>query len=225
MRTEDVPAQSDPLAEYSEKINRGLQIPGVLPFSMQISGNPGRDRRKMTKDNYPLKWITPQIAIGYAPHNPADIDDITSQGIGAVLNLCAECYDLHEIEAAAGLAVHWLPISDEDAPEIGDAQDALFWLDTMLADGKKVLVHCRFGIGRTGTMMIAWLLKQEYTLEDALDMLEHTPARPSSRRQWDFLKTLSIASGIPAVSKPGLPSKKPSRLGKFFRKYLLMENY
>lgn len=179
----------------------------------------------MMKNNYPLKWITPQIAIGYAPHNPADIDDITSQGIGAVLNLCAECYDLHEIEAAAGLAVHWLPISDEDAPELGDAQDALIWLDTMLADGKKVLVHCRFGIGRSGTMMIAWLLKQGYSLEDALDMLDHTPARPSSRRQWDFLKALSIASGMPAVSKPDLPSKKPSRLGKFFQKFLLMGHY
>jgi len=179
----------------------------------------------MMKDNYPLKWITPQIAIGYAPHNPADIDDITSQGIGAVLNLCAECYDLHEIEAAAGLAVHWLPISDEDAPELGDAQDALIWLDTMLADGKKVLVHCRFGIGRTGTMMVAWLLKQGHTLDDTLEILKHTPARPTSRRQWEFLRALNIDSGSPAVSKQEGLGKNSNRLGNFFRKYLLMQNY
>lgn len=177
------------------------------------------------KDIYPLKWITAQIAIGYAPHSPTDIDAIKAHGIGAVLNLCAECYDLHEIETAAGLAVHWLPISDEEAPEQNDAQDALNWLDAMLADGKTVLVHCRFGIGRTGTMVIAWLLKQGHTLDDALEILKHTPARPTSRRQWDFLRALTIAGGKPAFSKTEGVGKKSNRLGKFFRKYLLMQNY
>ena len=82
---------------------------------------------------YPLKWITQQIAIGYAPHSQADIDAVKAGGIAAVLNLCAECYDLHEIEAAAGLEVHWLPVADEDAPELDAAQKALEWLDSMMA--------------------------------------------------------------------------------------------
>jgi hypothetical protein len=56
----------------------------------------------------PLKMITPQIAVGYAPHSQSDIDTIKSAGIDAVLNLCAECYDLNEIESAAGFGVHWL---------------------------------------------------------------------------------------------------------------------
>ena len=176
-------------------------------------------------NTYPLKWVTFEIAVGYAPRAQGDIEAVKQYGVDAVLNLCAECYDLHEIEAAAGLSVHWLPISDEDVPEMDEAQDALDWLDKVTGEGSKVLVHCRFGIGRTGTMVTAWLLQHGHNLDDALDMLSHTPARPVSRKQWDFLQALSIASGKPAVARPKGLGKKSNRLGKFFRKYLYMQDY
>jgi protein-tyrosine phosphatase len=175
------------------------------------------------ENTYPIKWITPQIAIGYAPHAQADIDFIKSREIDAILNLCAECYDLHEIERAAGFEVLWLPIADENAPELDMAQMALAWMDSILAQGKKVLVHCRFGIGRTGTLVVAWLLKQGYTRDDALEMLSHTPAEPKSRQQWDFLNAYSIAVGIPAIQRPAALEKSSTRLGKFFRKHFLMQ--
>ncbi|MGD9310569.1 MAG: protein phosphatase, partial [Desulfosarcina sp.] len=82
----------------------------------------------MQKDVFPIKWITDQVAIGCAPRSYVDIDAIKASGIGAVLNLCAECYDLHEIEYAAGLDVHWLPVTDENAPELNDASDAIDWM-------------------------------------------------------------------------------------------------
>ena len=176
-------------------------------------------------DTYPLKWITPNVAIGHAPRSQADIDSIKRKGIEAVLNLCAECYDLHEIEAAAGLDVHWLPVVDEDAPDYDTAQAALSWMDATIEKGKKVLVHCRFGIGRTGTLIVAWLLKQGYTLEDALEMIRQTPAEPKSSRQWEFLDTYSQQIGKPAVPKTVLLEKRRSRLGKFFRKYIQMRDW
>jgi Dual specificity phosphatase, catalytic domain len=98
-------------------------------------------------------------------------------------------------------------------------------LNAILAQNKKVLVHCRFGIGRTGTMVTAWLLDQGHTLEDAQDMLGHTPAKPNSRRQWDFLDTFSRSINKPAVSRPPDLEQRRSRLGKFFRKYTLMDDW
>ena len=177
------------------------------------------------ENTYPTKWITPEIAIGYAPHSQADIDTIKSRGIDAILNLCAECYDLHDIETAAGFKVHWLPITDENAPELDTALKALDWMDSILVQGKKVLVHCRFGIGRTSTLVVAWLLKQGHTMDDALEMLSHTPAEPKSRRQWDFLNTYSISVGKSATQKPAALKKNRTRMGKFFRKHFLMQHW
>ena len=83
-----------------------------------------------------------------------------SSGIGAILNLCAEFCDLHSIEEKAGFEVWYLPIADEEAPDLQELEKALDWLDECLYLGKKVLVHCRFGIGRTGTVVNAYLLRK-----------------------------------------------------------------
>jgi protein-tyrosine phosphatase len=38
--------------------------------------------------------------------------------------------------------------------------EALEWIDESIYLGKKVLVHCRHGIGRTGTIVSAYLLRK-----------------------------------------------------------------
>ncbi len=42
---------------------------------------------------YPVTWITTDLAVGYAPRSHNDLDAIRAQGIAAIVNLCAECYD------------------------------------------------------------------------------------------------------------------------------------
>ena len=110
---------------------------------------------------YPLRWITDELAVGYSPKSYEDLDFIKEQGIGAIVNLCAECYDLHEIEVKAGFEVYYFPIADERAPDMEDIKKAFAWLDDVINQDQKVLVHCRFGIGRTGTFVIAYLLKND----------------------------------------------------------------
>jgi hypothetical protein len=75
---------------------------------------------------YPLKWITPAIAVCYAPTSENDLDEIRRQGITAIINMCAECYDLADIEERAGFQVYRLLVADMEAPDINDHVKAFF---------------------------------------------------------------------------------------------------
>ena len=78
---------------------------------------------------YELKWITENLATGHAPMSYEDLDYIRSQGVSAIINLCGEFCDLHEIEQGSGFEVYYLPVADELVPETNDLEKALDWLD------------------------------------------------------------------------------------------------
>ena len=103
--------------------------------------------------NYEVTWITEQLAAGHAPLSYDDLETIKARGIDVIVNLCGEFCDLHEIQEDSGFAVYYLPIADECAPDMGEMEKALAWLEQKLAQGHKALVHCRFGVGRTGTFV------------------------------------------------------------------------
>jgi protein-tyrosine phosphatase len=174
---------------------------------------------------YSLRWITQDLAVGYSPKSYEDLDFIREQGVGAIVNLCAECYDLNEIEKDAGFEVYYLPISDESAPDVEDMQKALLWLDDAINQGQKVLVHCRFGIGRTGTFVIAYLLKNGFSLDDALEKVEHTPSVPQSRAQWRFIEQYGKILRIPRVKEGAREKRKSVGPGSFFKRWESMRDW
>jgi hypothetical protein len=53
--------------------------------------------------DYQLRWITGQLATGNAPMSYADLDLIKAEGVDAIVNLCGEFCDLHEIEEKSGI--------------------------------------------------------------------------------------------------------------------------
>jgi protein-tyrosine phosphatase len=136
---------------------------------------------------YKLRWITEEIAVGTAPSSKSALKTIQRGGIEVILNLCAECGNLHEVERAAGFIVYWLPIPDAYIPELDEMDEALEWLNGHLESGKKALVHCRFGVGRSGTVIAAYLLKKGLSLEHVLEKMKRTPATPTSRDQIKLL--------------------------------------
>jgi protein-tyrosine phosphatase len=138
---------------------------------------------------YQLNWITDQLAVGHAPMMDIDLDVLREQGIDAIVNLCGEFCDLHEIQMDSGFDVYYFPIADECAPDTAAMEEAFQWLDQTIADGRKALVHCRFGIGRTGTFVTAYLMKSGLTMKAAAKALKHTRANPTHHCQWKMLRS------------------------------------
>jgi protein-tyrosine phosphatase len=137
---------------------------------------------------YEITWITGQLATGHAPLSYDDLDAIKDSGVDTIVNLCGEYCDLYEIERDTGFEVYYLPIADECAPDMEEMEKALTWLEDKLAQGHKALVHCRFGVGRTGTFVSAFLMRSGMDLKAAGKLLKRTRANPSNYCQWKLLR-------------------------------------
>ena len=169
--------------------------------------------------NYQLTWITENLAIGSAPMSFADLGVIRDQDIDGIVNLCGEYCDLHEIESQSDFEVYYLPIPDESVPDMAAMEMALDWLDESIYLGKKILVHCRFGIGRTGTFVTAYLIRKGLSLKVAEKKLKTTPASPESFRQWRLLKKYSKKTKQLKAREPSLENRQEVDLGTYFDEY------
>jgi protein-tyrosine phosphatase len=140
---------------------------------------------------YQLTWITDHLAAGHAPMSFDDLAAIRGTGIDSIVNLCAEYCDLHDIERQGGFEVYYLPIEDEQAPDLEEMERALAWLDRAIRRGRKVLVHCRFGMGRTGTLLTAYFLRCGFDLKAAGRKVKDIRPSATSFYQWRLLKKYS----------------------------------
>ncbi len=173
---------------------------------------------------YPLTWITDSLAVGHAPMSYDELDSIKNQGIDAIVNLCGEYCDLHEIEEGAGFEVFFLPIPDETAPKMEEMESGLAWMDEAIYLGKKVLVHCKHGIGRTGTFVTAYLLRRGFNLKKAGKLLKKTDTRanPTNFSQWWLLRKYGKKEGQLTIHEPNPQNRKHDDLSPFFGRYELL---
>ena len=91
------------------------------------------------------------------------------------------------------------PIADFGVPSISQMQAILQAIESALKQGGQVFVHCRAGIGRTGTVSAAWLVEQGLDGEAALALLnqkwqamdksKEEPHTPETEAQRQFVRT------------------------------------
>jgi len=152
----------------------------------------------------------------------AALDSLRSQGVGAILNLCAEFTDLHSIEAGHGFEVYHLPIEDEQAPDLAELEKALDWLDEAIYLGKKVFIHCRHGIGRTGTVLNAYILRRGLGHRRAWLRLRPLRSQPANFRQWRLVRRYGKGAVPLTVRTPTLEHKSFLNLEPFFADYIAL---
>lgn len=168
---------------------------------------------------YTITWITSQLATGSAPMSFEDLDILREQGINAIVNLCGEFCDLYQIEQQSGFEVYYLPIPDECAPDMQLMEAALQWLDEALYLKKKVLIHCRHGLGRTGTFVSAYLLRRGLGLKLTEKKLKSIRVTPSSYSQWKLLKNYGKQQGRLQAREPSIENRDTVDLFPFLQEY------
>lgn len=92
----------------------------------------------------------------------------------AVLDLAAEFPRV----AWNGGAYRALPMLDGGVPSDAQMREGIAWIDEQAKSGN-VLVHCALGHGRTGTVVLAWLLMHGH-VSDAQAGVAHLLARRST---------------------------------------------
>lgn len=103
---------------------------------------------------------------------PADLHEALEFGITAVVTL-RETPLQPAVVAEAGLRYLHIPLEDFTAPTIAQIEEFVRFVDEVRAEGGAVLAHCRAGIGRTGTMLAAYLISQGESAEKAIRKVRH----------------------------------------------------
>lgn len=178
-----------------------------------------KKKPKKPRAAYQVTWVTDQLGVGHAPMSHPQLDAIKAEGVDAILNLCGEFCDLHDIETDAGFEVHYLPLEDEEAPGLIELEKTLEWLDEAIYLGKKVLIHCRHGIGRTGTVLNAYLLRRGLGHKLAGKALKKVKSKPANFVQWRTIRKYGKQSGQLKVREPSLEFKRLVDLSPFFNDY------
>ncbi|RUO74485.1 hypothetical protein CWI80_03860 [Pseudidiomarina sediminum] len=127
----------------------------LVPFLLGVSFYNWLARQR---DNLPA-WH--QVADGlYVGRRlfASDIEALREQGISAILDVTAEFDALDWSSTDADIAYLNIPVLDHKAPSDRQIHEAMQWLQHQRRDGRKVLVHCALGRGRSVFMVAAYLL-------------------------------------------------------------------
>jgi len=122
---------------------------------------------------------------------PDQLPNLYAAGIRAVVSLLNLPADAAVYESA-GFSFLCLPIPDGGAPTVEQATQFVQFMAAQKSAHRPVAVHCEAGIGRTGTMIAAYLISQGDDARTAINKVRAVEPRAiETPRQIEFLENFA----------------------------------
>lgn len=107
----------------------------------------------------------------------SDFEFLKDNNIDAIVSLSEFPLDENLVEEF-GFEVKHIPVRDFESPRMEQVEDFLKFVKKIRTDGKKLVVHCDAGAGRTGTMLACYLVSKGYDAAKAIEEVRRK--RPGS---------------------------------------------
>jgi atypical dual specificity phosphatase len=150
----------------------------------------------MTNTSGPSRfgWILPgRVAGSGRPGRYGALEEdlafLHGQGVQVIISLLESTLNLEDY-LRGGFEPHHYPVEDFTAPTLQQVADVCALTEEALSRGKKVLVHCNAGIGRTGTILACFLVHQGAEPDEAVKEVRHRrPMSLETREQVEMVHT------------------------------------
>ena len=140
-----------------------------------------------------FNWVVEkQIAASGIPQSKKDVDFIITQGISFILVLTTTFPNVFLNNS--NLKIKHLSLIDHSILPIDKIIEALDFIQTSIDDNSEILIHCRAGKGRTGTILASYFINSG----------------------WDVQKSVKHIRKL----RPGSIEKKQIRALEIFKEYL-----
>jgi atypical dual specificity phosphatase len=125
-----------------------------------------------------LDWLLPDsVAACVYPDAERGLPGVARMGVTVLVNLHEQPHD-EDALARHGLRQVHLPVRDFTPPSPEQIETGIDAIEEAVAAGQRVAVHCAAGLGRTGTLLACYLVRQGMNPDDAITRVRQV--RPGS---------------------------------------------
>ena len=151
-----------------------------------------------------FKWLLENKVAGSGFINyKTELDYLLEQGISAILTLTTSSLS-DEVISNDSVTYKHIPIVDHSLPSIDNLVESVAFINECMSNSKPVVVHCRAGIGRTGTVLAALLITSGMSVESSIkEVRKKRPGVAGFRKSIESQQIKSLTEYFDYMNRKG----------------------